>query len=275
MRENLRTASDRRDPLAYLADLVWPRRTRARRRRRSRRSASSAWRATSTASPTSCPTVAAGWWRSRVRSRPDRRSCCSTSRRPASTTPRRPSSAGCCVGSRDDWGLAVLLVEHDVSLVLGVCDRVTVLDNGRHLASGTPDEISADPGGRGCVPGRARRGDRSRRHDAGAGPRRHRRGGTACRTRRRCGRPVIEARRLSAGYGDLAAVRELDLDVAPGEIVALLGPNGAGKTTTLLTLAGELAATRRRGALPRLDRRRSRCTSGPGGAWRSCPRSGR
>jgi branched-chain amino acid transport system ATP-binding protein len=54
--------------------------------------------------------------------------------------------------------------------------------------------------------------------------------------------PILEARGLSAGYGDLAAVRELDLVVRPGEIVALLGPNGAGKTTTLLTLAGALRA---------------------------------
>jgi branched-chain amino acid transport system ATP-binding protein len=51
---------------------------------------------------------------------------------------------------------------------------------------------------------------------------------------------VIEARALTAGYGDLAAVRDLDLEVHPGELVALLGPNGAGKTTTLLTLAGWL-----------------------------------
>jgi branched-chain amino acid transport system ATP-binding protein len=55
-------------------------------------------------------------------------------------------------------------------------------------------------------------------------------------------RPILEAEGLFAGYGDLAAVRDLNLTVHPGEIVALLGPNGAGKTTTLLTLAGVLPA---------------------------------
>ena len=52
---------------------------------------------------------------------------------------------------------------------------------------------------------------------------------------------LIEARGLSAGYGKMAVVRELDLRVDAGEVVALIGANGAGKTTTLLTLAGELA----------------------------------
>jgi branched-chain amino acid transport system ATP-binding protein len=45
---------------------------------------------------------------------------------------------------------------------------------------------------------------------------------------------------LRAGYGHLQVVHGIDLEVAPGEIVALLGPNGAGKSTTLLTIAGEL-----------------------------------
>jgi branched-chain amino acid transport system ATP-binding protein len=54
------------------------------------------------------------------------------------------------------------------------------------------------------------------------------------------GEPLLEARDLSAGYLGLAAVRNLNLEVRAGEIVALLGANGAGKTTTLLTLAGEL-----------------------------------
>jgi branched-chain amino acid transport system ATP-binding protein len=51
---------------------------------------------------------------------------------------------------------------------------------------------------------------------------------------------VIEARGLTAGYGGTPIVRELDLVVRRGEVVALLGPNGAGKTTTLLALVGEL-----------------------------------
>jgi branched-chain amino acid transport system ATP-binding protein len=53
---------------------------------------------------------------------------------------------------------------------------------------------------------------------------------------------LLECRGLAAGYGAVAVVRDVDLDVGPGEVVALIGPNGAGKTTTLLTLAGELPA---------------------------------
>lgn len=46
--------------------------------------------------------------------------------------------------------------------------------------------------------------------------------------------------RLSAGYGGIPAVRELDAELEEGEILAVVGPNGAGKTATLLTLAGLL-----------------------------------
>jgi ABC-type branched-subunit amino acid transport system ATPase component/branched-subunit amino acid ABC-type transport system permease component len=41
-----------------------------------------------------------------------------------------------------DWGLAVLLIEHDVGMVLRTCDRVEALDFGRTIASGTPREIA-------------------------------------------------------------------------------------------------------------------------------------
>ena len=62
---------------------------------------------------------------------------------------------------------------------------------------------------------------------------------------------LIEAQGPLGGYGKMAVVRDLDLHVDAGEVVALLGANGAGKTTTLLTLAGELVTAGGRGAVAR------------------------
>ncbi len=45
----------------------------------------------------------------------------------------------------DDWGMAVLVVEHDMNFVMETCDEVMVLDFGRLIASGTPDEVRANP----------------------------------------------------------------------------------------------------------------------------------
>jgi ABC-type branched-subunit amino acid transport system ATPase component len=44
-----------------------------------------------------------------------------------------------------DAGMTVVMIDHDMNLVLGVCDRVHVLDLGILIASGTPAEIQADP----------------------------------------------------------------------------------------------------------------------------------
>jgi branched-chain amino acid transport system ATP-binding protein len=52
--------------------------------------------------------------------------------------------------------------------------------------------------------------------------------------------PLIDVKGLNAGYSGAAVVRNLTMEVRPGEVVALLGPNGAGKTTTLLTISGLL-----------------------------------
>ncbi|GGF31840.1 ABC transporter ATP-binding protein [Subtercola lobariae] len=51
---------------------------------------------------------------------------------------------------------------------------------------------------------------------------------------------LLACRDLTAGYGDAHAIRNVNIEVAAGEVVALLGPNGAGKTTTLLSLTGVL-----------------------------------
>ena len=50
----------------------------------------------------------------------------------------------------------MLLVEHDMAFVMGIADRVTVLDFGRRIADGTPAEVQQRPRGRARLPGRRR-----------------------------------------------------------------------------------------------------------------------
>ena len=44
-----------------------------------------------------------------------------------------------------EFGLSILLVEHDMAVVMGLCQRIAVLDFGRKIAEGTPAEVRADP----------------------------------------------------------------------------------------------------------------------------------
>ena len=52
---------------------------------------------------------------------------------------------GKLIGTIRSGGITVLLIEHDVRLVMGICDRVMVLDYGRKIAEGRPQEVQRDP----------------------------------------------------------------------------------------------------------------------------------
>lgn len=61
--------------------------------------------------------------------------------------------------------------------------------------------------------------------------------------------PLLAVRDLRVAFGGIEAVKGVDLDVYPGELVTLIGANGAGKTTTLKAITGTLGGARRSGRI--------------------------
>jgi branched-chain amino acid transport system ATP-binding protein len=117
-------------------------------------------------------------------------------------------------------GLAVVLVEHDMSLVMSISDDIVVLDAGRRIAAGPPAVVRADPSVKVAYLG----------------------GTTLARptVTRKAGASVLDVCELNAGYGALGVLDGVGLRVGRGETIAVLGPNGAGKSTLMKALCGLL-----------------------------------
>jgi len=66
---------------------------------------------------------------------------------------------------------------------------------------------------------------------------------------------LLSIRDLRVSFGGIEAVKGIDLDIAPGELVTLIGANGAGKTTTLKAITNTLAASHATGEITYLGKR--------------------
>jgi ABC-type branched-subunit amino acid transport system ATPase component len=149
---------------------------------------------------------------------------------------------------RDRFKVSMLLVDHDMSLVMRACHFIYVLDFGQMIAAGRPEQVRDDPKvisaylGEGDQPEGEARGEADGAGEAVSSNGSH--AGITVTPRDRVepaakpGQPLLEVRDLRAGYGHLEVIRNIDLEVGRGEVVACIGANGAGKTTTLRALSG-------------------------------------
>ena len=91
-----------------------------------------------------CPRATGSWSASPARSPPGRACCCSTS--PAAGLDTTESQAlGAHLRAIADRGQSTLLIDHDMGLVLSICDRVVVLEFGELIADGAPEIVRRDP----------------------------------------------------------------------------------------------------------------------------------
>ncbi len=106
---------------------------------------------------------------------------------------------------REEFGLTILLIEHDMKVVMGLCESIYVMAAGQIIAKGDPREIRQNPrviepiwGGHG---------------------------------------KLLEIQDLNVRYDAIRVVHNVTMKIRQGELVALIGANGAGKTTILKTVS--------------------------------------
>jgi ABC-type branched-subunit amino acid transport system ATPase component/ABC-type branched-subunit amino acid transport system permease subunit len=117
--------------------------------------------------------------------------------------------------------MAVLMIEHDIDRVFAFADSITVMNEGRVLVSGTPEQVRHHPQVQEVYLGSGRPTHAFERPRAAA-----------------AGNEVLRLDAVNAYYGKSHILHDVSLTVGESEVVALVGRNGAGKSSTFKSIMG-------------------------------------
>src|SRR5579875_376470 len=153
-------------------------------------------------------------------------------------------------------GKTILVVEHNMEFVMGICSRITVLSQGSTLMSGTPAEVRSNPAVLEAYLGadeEEARLDAALREELGSASSAQRdAASTSVRVVSEAParepaaaaqqpEPLLHLHEVCAGYGSGGDIlKQVTLAVPRGEITCVVGPNGAGKSTVMKTISGLL-----------------------------------
>jgi ABC-type branched-subunit amino acid transport system ATPase component len=153
-------------------------------------------------------------------------------------------------------GKTILVVEHNMEFVMGICSRITVLSQGAALMAGTPAEVRASPAVLEAYLGADEEEaalDAALREELDAATRSSAvrvsvvsvvaEGESRADAKGSSGadaEPLLKLSGVCAGYGGADILKHVTLDVAEGGITCVVGPNGAGKSTVMKTISGLL-----------------------------------
>jgi branched-chain amino acid transport system ATP-binding protein len=147
-------------------------------------------------------------------------------------------------------GKTILVVEHNMEFVMGICSRITVLSQGVTLMAGTPSEVRSSPAVLEAYLGADEQEaalDAARRGELDGGSRTGEiavvaepRPGNAPAPSAPPAEALLALRGVCAGYGAADILKQVTLEVPVGGITCVVGPNGAGKSTVMNTISGLL-----------------------------------
>lgn len=132
---------------------------------------------------------------------------------------------------RQQYGITIILIEHRLAEAARLVDRVIIMHQGRIEADGNAQDVLGDREMLRRLGLRRPIDDPLDKWEALLTPNGHLPAGK---------RPLIEMRKVTAGYNRRKVIADIDLALYPGEFAALVGDNGAGKSTLGLAAAGLL-----------------------------------